>query len=226
MITITAYPTSGLVPLTVQFTSLGVDSAGNTISNWNWNFGDGATSTAQNPPHTYSTSGTFLVSLIATNNNAVPIGGAAASITTFTPTIEFTANPTNGSIPFTVQFSSPGVDSGGNSITQWNWHFGDGATSTSQNPPHTYTTSGTFLVSLIATNIIGGAVIGFGPASIRATIAPVYSGSRFERRIRTGDFVGWTLSGSDTNDIIVDDRSSWNRATLWKLFAACGPVSA
>lgn len=79
------------------------------------------------------------------------------------PTVQFTADPTNGVAPLTVQFNSPNVDSLGNSIISWNWNFGDGATTNVQNPSHIYTNTGTFVPTLIATNSNGVAVIGHGP---------------------------------------------------------------
>ncbi len=66
------------------------------------------------------------------------------------PTVQFTANPTSscsGNIQFTDQSFY--------NITAWLWNFGDGATSTVQNPSHTYTASGTYSVSLKATNANG-----------------------------------------------------------------------
>ena len=48
----------------IQFT----DSSYNAPTSWLWNFGDGTTSTLQNPSHTYTASGTFNVNLVATNN--------------------------------------------------------------------------------------------------------------------------------------------------------------
>jgi PKD repeat protein len=77
--------------------------------------------------------------------------------------VPYTATPTNGMVPLTVQFVSGGVDVAGNAITSWSWNFGDGATSTLQNPSHTYTNGGTFTPSLVATNSIGGSVMGVGP---------------------------------------------------------------
>lgn len=56
-------PTDGAAPLVVQFT----DTSTGTPTSWKWNFGDGATSTAQNPKHTYVTPGTYDVSLKVTN---------------------------------------------------------------------------------------------------------------------------------------------------------------
>ncbi|MBC8395376.1 MAG: PKD domain-containing protein [Candidatus Marinimicrobia bacterium] len=63
----TATPTSGQVPLAVQFTDQSVDIDGTVVS-WSWNFGDGNTSTEQNPSHTYETHGVYDVSLSATDN--------------------------------------------------------------------------------------------------------------------------------------------------------------
>ena len=70
-------------------------------------------------------------------------------------TIQFTASPTNGVAPLTVQFDCPSVDSGVNAITQWNWNFGDATTGTLQSPAHNYTNDGQFFPSLIVTNSLG-----------------------------------------------------------------------
>jgi PKD repeat protein len=59
----TGVPSAGSVPLTVQFTDTSIDA-----SSWSWNFGDGTSGiTAKNPPHTYSASGKYTVTLVATN---------------------------------------------------------------------------------------------------------------------------------------------------------------
>jgi PKD repeat protein len=59
----TASPVSGTAPLNVQFT----DTSTGGPTSWSWNFGDGTTSTAQNPAKTYSTPGTYTVTLTASN---------------------------------------------------------------------------------------------------------------------------------------------------------------
>jgi BspA type Leucine rich repeat region (6 copies)/PKD domain len=89
--------------------------------------------------------------------------------------ITFTANPTNGVAPLTVNFTSPGVDSAGNSISNWNWSFGDGATSTAQNPSHVYA-AGTFYPALFATNGMGVAVLGSSSVSVNVSPAPDIGG--------------------------------------------------
>ena len=135
---------SGMVPLTVSFTSARNDSAGNSITNWSWSFGDGSSSAAQNPSHTYTNTGSFSATLIETNNSGATIAGGGASLSVYGGTVAFTAAPTNGVVPLTVSFTSASVDSGGNAVTGWEWTFGDGSTSNAQDPSHTFTTSRDF----------------------------------------------------------------------------------
>ena len=110
-----------------------------------WNFGDGNTSTAQNPTHAYTSAGTYTVKLVVTN-------GSCSDSTTQTivvnnpPTSSFSATQTTGcSVPFTTQFNNTATGA-----TSYLWNFGDGNTSTSANPSHTYTSFGTYAVTLTA----------------------------------------------------------------------------
>jgi PKD repeat protein len=64
------------------------------------------------------------------------------------PVADFSASPTNGYAPLTVQFTD--LSTAG--PTSWDWNFGDTGTSTEQNPIHEYTAPGTYTVSLTATN--------------------------------------------------------------------------
>ena len=66
------------------------------------------------------------------------------------PVANFVGNPTSGAAPLTVAFT----DQSTNSPTAWGWTFGDGGTSTAQNPSHSYA-AGTYTVSLTATNAYG-----------------------------------------------------------------------
>ncbi|HNW37882.1 MAG TPA: PKD domain-containing protein, partial [Methanosarcina vacuolata] len=56
-------------PLRVVFTDLSVIQKAHSINGWEWNFGDGAVSTEQNPEHTYTAAGNYTVSLTARNDN-------------------------------------------------------------------------------------------------------------------------------------------------------------
>lgn len=145
----TGMPRSGPAPLTVTFTDL---STGNPTQ-WVWNFGDGATSTEQNPDHTYTAPGTYTVTLTVTNAGGSDPETKLNFITVSSLSLkaEFEAYPTSGDAPLTVQFT----DLSTGNPTQWNWDFGDGSTSTDQNPEHTYTTPGTYTVTLAATNAGG-----------------------------------------------------------------------
>lgn len=89
------------------------------------------------------------------------------------PTLTVTASPASGLMPLTVQFTSPSVDSLGNSITNWNWSFGDGGTSTTQSPSHTYTTAGSFSPSLTVYSTFGTMPLSVtGPGAITVTPLP------------------------------------------------------
>jgi serine protease len=145
-------PTSGYAPLTVVFT----DASTNNPTSWSWTFGDGGTSTAQNPSHTYTAAGTYTVTLTATNAYGSDSETKTNYITvtnppTDPPVADFSGTPTSGSAPLTVVFT----DASTNNPTSWSWTFGDGGTSTAQNPSHTYTAAGTYTVSLTATNAYG-----------------------------------------------------------------------
>ena len=141
----TATPTAGLAPLTVQFT----DTSTGSPTSWLWDFGDGNTSTAQNPQHTYTAPGLYTVTLNATNEYGSDTETKTAYITVYGPvTAQFMADVTYGALPLTVQFT----DASSGSPTSWTWDFGDGNTSTDQNPEHTYTSTGTYTVKLIASH--------------------------------------------------------------------------
>jgi hypothetical protein len=89
--------TNGVTPFTVQFSPSTVDCLGNPIIGWRWNFGDGATSTAQFPSHTYTNAGLFSPSLVATNIYRSPMPGYGPQIATFS----FLAATNNGAIAIT-----------------------------------------------------------------------------------------------------------------------------
>ncbi len=66
-------------------------------------------------------------------------------------TANFSGSPTSGTAPLAVNFT----DLSSGSPTSWSWAFGDGGTSTAQNPSHTYAAAGTYNVTLTATNACG-----------------------------------------------------------------------
>ncbi|MDG6243371.1 MAG: PKD domain-containing protein [Methanolobus sp.] len=162
--------TSGAVPHSVNF----IDVSANGPTSWFWDFGDGNNSTDQNPIHIYTSVGSYNVSLNATN-----VAGSNVSTQTnyilaaIAPVANFTASATSGTAPFAVTFT----DLSTNSPAVWAWDFGDGATSTDKIPTHTYTSAGTYTVSLNASNV-GGSNVSTHAGYITVSSASSGSGTR------------------------------------------------
>jgi PKD repeat protein/FtsP/CotA-like multicopper oxidase with cupredoxin domain len=154
----TGAPVSGVAPLTVTFNADASTSSPAQWATWRWTFGDGTFSSVKNPVHVYTTAGTYTVSLAATNlggtNTMTRTGYITVSPTAFAPVANFTGTPLTGNPPLTVSFTSLSLNA-----STYNWSFGDGGLSTVQNPVHIYTTTGSFNVSLNATNSIGSNVL-------------------------------------------------------------------
>ncbi len=133
-------------PFTVNFQ----DQSSPGVQTWAWNFGDGNTSNLRNPTHTYTTEGQFTVSLVVTN-----AGGCRDSITRtnfiriIKPAVGFFGAPTEGCIPFTFS-PTPNV-SAIDGVATYLWDFGDGNTSTLQNPSHLYPVQGSYTIKLFIT---------------------------------------------------------------------------
>jgi PKD repeat protein len=144
----TATPAIGLAPLAVSFT----DQSTGTISKWKWSFGDGKTSTSQNPTHTYSKGGLYSVTLTVSGHGGTSTLAQSNLITVnVSPNAGFAEKPATGKAPLTVSF----IDNSTGTVTSWLWNFGDGQTSTEQNPSHTYETAGTYNVTLQVTGPYG-----------------------------------------------------------------------
>ena len=115
-----------------------------------WMFGDGATSTQQNPTHVYTTAANFTVQLVVTSSNGCK-DSVSNSFNVFPKPIAAFAQPANQCLfgnSFTFNNTSTGA-------ATYLWSFGDGATSTQQNPTHVYTTAANFTVQLVVTSSNG-----------------------------------------------------------------------
>jgi PKD repeat protein len=146
-----ASPLSGEVPHTVAFT----DASTGDFDTWLWAFGDGGTSTEQNPTHEYTDSGVYTVSLTIDG----PLGSTTETKTAYITMLpvgsdfqaDFSASPLSGEVPLTVAFT----DTSTGDIDSWMWTFGDAGTSTEQNPTHIYSESGVYTVTLTITGSLG-----------------------------------------------------------------------
>jgi gliding motility-associated-like protein len=142
--------TEGCSPFKVQFTDLSTGAP----SSWLWNFGNGQTSTAQNPLITYTSPGIYSVSLTVKNAGGSDVEQKLNYIIVDTVPQALFISKIAGCIPLVDTFTDQSI-AGSGTITSWTWNFGDGATSTAQNPVHTYATQGTYTVSLTVQNSKG-----------------------------------------------------------------------
>ena len=165
-------PATGNAPLNVSFT--GSATGGTAPYTFSWNFGDGsATSTAQNPSHTYTAAGTYNATLTVTDSSS-PAKTATSIVTTTVNAVgnplaaNASATPTSGQIPLNVAFTGTGT--GGTPPYSFSWNFGDGsATSTAQNPSHSYSTAGNFTATLTVTDSASPAHTATSTVAITAT---------------------------------------------------------
>lgn len=159
---------SGCAPLVVSFTST---SSGSPAS-YHWDFGNGSTSTFQNPSTSYLSAGTYTVSLTVTNASGSNTKTVSNFITVYgAPVVNFSANPASGCPPLNVQFintSNPGTPG----PATYSWSFGDGSSlSALQSPAHTYLNSGLFNVTLTVINS-GHCVTSFTKAGMIDVFTP------------------------------------------------------
>lgn len=162
----------GCVPLTVSFTDLSsTQFAGHSIISWQWSFGDGATSSLQNPTNTYTLPGLQTVSLVIFDN----IGCTdTVSIQDYIfprgPLVYLSASTYQSCVGSPIQFTDSSVTTDPSyPITGWSWNFGDGTTSNLQNPIHAYTDTGTYIVFLTVTDSLGCNNTGILPSTITIT---------------------------------------------------------
>lgn len=127
------------------------DNSTGGVTSWNWDFGNGLTSTAAVPaPQNYNTVGNYVATLTVTAANTC-VNTYTAPMTVYqTPTASFVTSP--ACVGSAATFSDTSTHAPGDPITSWNWNFGDAsptATSTAQNPNHTYTLQNTYTVQLV-----------------------------------------------------------------------------
>ena len=146
-----SFTTNGL---TANFTDSSTDSGG-TIGSHSWTFGDGSTSTATNPSHTYAAAGTYSVTETVSDSTSGTTSSKTQSVTVASAGGTPTANFTDTISGLTVSFTDTSTDSGG-SISSWSWNFGDSSTSTAQSPSHTYAAAGTYSVTETVTDSVSG----------------------------------------------------------------------
>jgi PKD repeat protein len=138
--------------LSCNFVSTSSDPDG-TIDTYNWTFGDGNSSTSTNPTHGYNADGTYTVSLTVTDNN-----GASDTAQTQVTVDDGINTPPTAVITFirctelTCDYSGTGSSDSDGSVTTYAWDFGDGSNGSGATTSHTYSSYGSYTVSLVVTD--------------------------------------------------------------------------
>jgi len=143
---------AGDIPLAVNFSSTGSTDLDGSIASYFWDFGDGATSTSQNPQHTYTVPGKYVATLTVTDNlgettsDTVSIEATAPNLL---PVAKFIVTPPTGSAPLSVVLTSDESYDPDGAIGNRQWDFSDdGSTYFGETAYHTFSRAGTFTVKL------------------------------------------------------------------------------
>ena len=143
------------VPGTIQFTGNAISgNPADPIITYLWQFGDGTTSSSQNPSHYYSTVGGYLVTLTVTTQGGCTSNNANSPLVINAypyPNASFTLNSQSLELPdddLICNNTSTGA-------TSYLWTFGDVSSSTAENPTYTFNDVGIFPITLIATSEFG-----------------------------------------------------------------------
>lgn len=183
---------------TVEFTN--TSTGGNSFV---WDFGDGNSSTEENPIHEYQADGVYTVVLSVTNDCGTDEFSQEITITT-DPVANFSADPIEGCPGLEVQFS----DESSSNVVEWSWSFegGDPLNSSEQNPVVNYSNSGTYDVTLIVSSSSGNDTLVY---TDYITINPLpeanYNYDRLEREVTfensssNGDTYDWTFGDGNSS---------------------------
>ena len=166
---VTAFTAGDLIsckaPFTVQFNN--ASSAG---TRYQWDFGDGQTSSIATPSHTYTAEGFFTVSLITINASGCSDTLVRKDyIQIQSPKAIFDNLPQQGCAPFSHTFSA--TTTSVDTVTGYLWDFGDGTTSTATNPTHIFS-EGLYNVQLVITTAGGCRDTIKMDSAIRASVKP------------------------------------------------------
>lgn len=185
----------------------GFTNQSSNATSYSWDFGDGNTSTADNPSHTYTNSGTYQVKLTAKDaSNFEDDTVVTVTINSPAVTAAFSIQNDECEAPCQINFTNESV--GGDT---YSWDFGDGNSSTDENPSHIYESAGVYTVTLTANESGGGSSMVSHDVTIQSATWSVTRGNTNRADIafsvqvnNDGIFVaGYERSVSDINQLVV-----------------------
>ncbi|WP_146069834.1 PKD domain-containing protein [Cryobacterium sp. M15] len=142
----------------ITYRDLSVDATGSTdsdgtIAGYAWDFGDNSTTTGATATHSYAAAGSYVVTLIVTDNSG------ASTVTT--RTVDATEPPANAlptaafsyqATPLTVAVDASTSGDSDGTITGYSWNFGDGTSGSGVTASHSYAVEGAYDVTLTVTD--------------------------------------------------------------------------
>jgi PKD repeat protein len=150
-------PTSGLVGETLSFSGANSSDDDGRIVSYAWDFGDGTTGSGLNVTHSYSTDGSYTVTLTVTDNGGLT--GKATHAVQVNQPVQINLPPTaviegpvTAQVSQTIQFDGSGSSDSDGNIVSYAWDVGDGTTGSGITVTHVYTQAGNYKVALTVTD--------------------------------------------------------------------------
>jgi subtilisin family serine protease len=151
---------SGVAPVAIGFSN---HSTGAT--SYSWSFGDGESSTAVSPTHTFAAAGSFNVTLVATSGSNSRLANETVTVTVPPTLASFSASKSSGRAPLKLSFTN-----GSKNANSYHWSFGDSSSGSSvTSPTHTFAKAGKYIVTLTAAGP-GGAATASKTITVQAAL--------------------------------------------------------
>jgi PKD repeat protein len=154
-------PYSGTEGVAVQFSSSGSNDPDGTIAAYAWDFGDGSTSSAANPSHSYVAAGTYTVTLTVTDNSGDSVSDSTSAVidavVVNSPPSADANGPYSGFVGDSIAFDGSGSTDPDGVIVSYDWDFGDGSTAADAGPApaHIFAAAGEYTITLTVTDDAG-----------------------------------------------------------------------
>ncbi len=200
---------TGTAGTAISFTASATDSPADVAAGlkYSWNFGDGGTSTLQNPTHTYAAAGSYQVTLTVTDaDNLTATANATATVNAAAPVAN--AGP-NESAPEGSAVTFAGSETGGTSPLTYSWTFGDGGTASgSLTPSHVYAEAGSYTATLTVTDALGRTSSSSDAVTISDVTPTASAGGSYSGT--AGTAISFTGSATDSPaDVAAGLKYSW-----------------
>ena len=193
-VTASASPNPADAGVPVSFALVSTGGVGSLVCNWI--FGDGWSASKCNTIHTYATTGSFTVSLTATDTLGVAASISLQISVTVAPTVNFASSPAAPTTGQSVTFTA--TTNGGGSPFTFSWNYGDGSPDHNGSPAtHTYAASGIFTVNLTTNDANGANTVTTLFVSVAENGPPVFSSQPGFQPVSVGQSLTFTVAASD-----------------------------